>query len=1245
MASGLIASIKSPGKGYERVSEGLYRKTTPANRKPNEKGKDDTKKKKDQQDTVRGKEITVSESSSEGQVIYGKMMVGGVKTFVDTSQESAAYLITGDEGDENQLVFTARTAGAGGNDLTIEIEGPTSWATTVCNYFSGGHIKITCRTNGAGVIQATLNEVIAAVQANAPSWSLINVQKLVAGTNSAVVAVAETNLSYGGGSWLHHIITLAGHDIDQIEKLYLDGEEVTFGASPDGRWGTGVWANRVFMSQIGGETTQEAQADLMSQLPALWTSDHKQLGCAGCYLILVWDENLFSQGYPEISFLVRGKKMLDPRTDVYAYSDNAAVCTMNFLMDGKFGYGIPRERIHTATVNASADVCDQLVGLVSGSEKRYTCNGAFDMGPRDEVLRQLKQAMAGDVFESGGMYYIIAGSYQTPDLTLGPDDLRGELVLDTHVDRGEVFNCVRGTFVSAADNYNETDFPAVKNSTYVTEDGAELWADFAFNFVTSPNQCQRIAKIELEKIRQGQTFTWPGKMTCFKARVGGSVTINYPRWGITSKVCQVMDVKPAIEQDGNLGCDLLLRERPSSVYDWADGSETTFDPSPNTTLPDPTLVNPPTNLQLFSGTAELYIRGDGTVAPRIRVTWDGSSTNFVIGGGKYEVEWKLSADSVWNTFDVSGAVGFCYLTDVKDGILYDVRVRAKNTLNVKSSYVTQANYTCIGKQEPPSDVTNFNAALSDFGVVFTWDSIPDLDRDEYEIRVGADFATGISLWRGKGNTYRWEHKAASTYNFWIKAYDTSNNPSDVATEFELIINAPTAPVVTAVLDGPNVKFSWSASTANFAIKEYEIRYGTDFASGTAVAIATAQNYTLRVNWGGARTFWIAGRDIADNTGAGGSVAVTIANPNVIEGLNAKTEGANVMLDWQEPVPSSLPIAEYHIYKGETYIVSLLLGVVYGTFHTYIEQLGGAFGYHVISVDTAGNFSTEVSVVATVTIPDNFFIRSELELVNSGDVSIIDEVLLNARRVLINPTETPEVILFPTGATGPGASLPWLFGIEPGSGAEETWDQWWDNNGWVTWQDAIDAGYDAVFPTPTNTQPGYIEWTVNYGVLFSSSFIDLTWVITALGEGATITSSISISDDNLSYTTYAGASQLFAENFQYVKYRIAFVGLDNKSLCQLQSATATLSLQLEEEVQNVACLAADVDGTYSAFTKDFLDVQSIQATAVGLLFATVVVNPDYDVPDPTGYKMKVFDKDGNRIDYLANARIKGAVNPV
>jgi len=1112
----------------------------------------ETRRRKRKKNIVRGKEVSVTESSSELQVIYGEMRVGGVITFLETNQDSSAYLITGDSAQNNQLLWTAKTAGSSGNQITLTL---TSTGTVAAISISVVNKAITVALKSSGGTPlSTLNEVIAAVRADAAASALVSIDKLVGGTNGVPVGLSQTPFAYGGGTWLHQVVTLTGHEINSIQKLYLDGREVTFGASPDPRWATGVFADRVFMAYKYGTDDQEVMIDLHFQLPLKWTTDHRQRGCAHAYILTVWDPNLFPEGHPEISFLVRGKPLYDTRTSTTAYSKNSALALADFMTSTKYGLGIPWADIDTTTLNDSANVCDEAVSLAAGgTEPRYSTNGVFDGSQsKEEVFEQLKAAMAGDVVEQGGKYFIYAGKYRTPTVTLTEADLRGEFNISTAVSRSESFNFARGTYASPQANYNETDIPHIKNSTYIAQDGGARYEDFTLNFVTSPSQAQRLLKIELEQSRQGISVVWPGTIALLQLRVNDVVNVTLARYGWSSKPFEVQNIDYAEDGDGSLGLDLVLRETASGVYDWNNGEETTVDLAPNTNLPDPQDAPEPTNVTVTSGTAELYLRNDGAVFSRAKVSWTAAASPFVVSGGSYEIQFKQSSSSVWsNSFNTPGGQTFHHILDVLDRVSYDFRIRSVNSLGYASDWVEVLNHIVVGKTEPPSDVTVFSGFVTDLGVQFSWTEIADLDRDRYELRYGASWDAGTLVGRIKGNSFRWENLVAGTYRVFIKALDTSSNYSTSPAFVDIIINGP----------------------------------------------------------------------------------------NPIRGFTADATGKNVFLDWQQPIPSTLSVQEYDVYKGIDFASSIFVGKVFGTFHTYIELVGGDYTYWVVAIDVGGNRSSEVSATATVQPTEDFELHSEEDLDNNVESTYL--AVQGGESIAVY--EDPNSFFLPVGRWVGTVPIP-FYDFAPLSdlSGEESWEEWFTTNCWNTLQDAIDAGYNA-WLSPSGMRNGQIIFKLDLGTVLGAAFIEFLWEVEALQGTVNIIPSLAYSEDDITYSAFINASKVFAEDFRYVILRIDGYAVNIFSVARLYDFVARIQLQVEEEVQTVTANSGDAGGTTVTFEHDFLDVTDIQVTANSTDFANAVYDFT-DVPNPTSMKVLVFDKNGTRITRTVTCRIRGAVNP-
>lgn len=528
--------------------------------------------------------------------------------------------------------------------------------------------------------------------------------------------------------YLHLVITLAAHEVEEIGDIYFNDELVPLDGSGNA---TGKYAGYVTIVKGLGTATDTALINaLVANTAGTWTTAHKQSGRAKIYVKLQYSQDLFASGIPNVSSIVKGKKLYDPRTTTTVYSANSALCVRDYLTSTGYGLGEPVARIDDAAIIVAANICDEQVNILpSGTENRYTCNGVVetDSQPKD-VIGKLLSSLSGIATYSGGKWRLVAGAYRTPTITLDEDDLDGPIKVNTRISRRELFNGVKGVFVNPADFWQPTDFPPVTNATYLSQDqGERIWKDINLAYTTSASMAQRLAKIDLERARQQITTIWPCNMTAMRVQVGDVVNLTNTRFGWTAKPFDVVDWQFAVRggaDDPKIGIDLTLRETASTVYDWNSGEETILDPAPDTDLPNPFTVAAP---GAPSVAESLYSTTDSAgVKAKATITWNVSADQFVRG---YLPEYKLAADSTWTQLSFTTSAS-AVVNDIMPAI-YDFRVRAENSIGVRSAYSATTTKELLGLTAKPSNVANFTVITFAGAAYGSWNLSTDLD-----VRIG-----------------------------------------------------------------------------------------------------------------------------------------------------------------------------------------------------------------------------------------------------------------------------------------------------------------------------------------------------------------------------------------------------------------------------------------------------------------------------------------------------------------------------
>lgn len=402
-------------------------------------------------------------------------------------------------------------------------------------------------------------------------------------------------------------IPVCACEIDGFEDvIYLADESLpldTGSSEPDVANDYYGW---VSMYRNLGTASQASNPTMLLSIPTEWTANHRMRGIAYAGVRLSHPEDpepLFPGGFPNLSFIIRGRKIYDPRDEgqdpddesTWVWSDNPALCILDYLTNDVFGIGASlADEIDLDTFIAAADICDEEVDLnVGGTEKRYTCGGRFDTSaePQD-ILNAIKATMAGGLYNIGGVWVLYAGAARTPETaTLTTDEARAGLNIQDGDALSDTCNRVTGMFTYPQDHYNPRPLVPQTDATYVTEDdGEDLVRDLDLLWVQSPYQAQRLAKIELERARLDKTVSFPGKLTAMQYQAGDWVPFTFVPKAWVDKSFLLTTWRLTSDPGGEGGeaprpsVDLTLREIDDTIYDWDETTdETEVEPSPSTT--------------------------------------------------------------------------------------------------------------------------------------------------------------------------------------------------------------------------------------------------------------------------------------------------------------------------------------------------------------------------------------------------------------------------------------------------------------------------------------------------------------------------------------------------------------------------------------------------------------------------------------------------------------------------------------
>ena len=305
-----------------------------------------------------------------------------------------------------------------------------------------------------------------------------------------------------------------------------------------------------------------------------WTVKHKQQGCAKLYIEFTYDADVYPSGIPQVKTLVKGKKdIYDPRTETTGYTDNWALVTADYVANDN-GIAAGQAAILEDDLIAAANVCDEEIDLAEGgTEKRYITAGVVDTEVSlGDNLRELINPGAGLVVNTGGYWSVLAGAYRTPEYTIDESWLSGPIRVRVLQSKRDLFNVVRGVYVSPDTLWQPTDLPVLKSDVFIAQDGGqEIPVDREYLYTKSAACGQRLQKIGLFKNRQQAEVDLQCNLKAMALRVGDVVLYTRLVYGWDQKPFEVISWDWAIREEGDnvyFGVDLTLRETSAATYDW-----------------------------------------------------------------------------------------------------------------------------------------------------------------------------------------------------------------------------------------------------------------------------------------------------------------------------------------------------------------------------------------------------------------------------------------------------------------------------------------------------------------------------------------------------------------------------------------------------------------------------------------------------------------------------------------------------
>lgn len=474
-------------------------------------------------------------------------------------------------------------------------------------------------------------------------------QRIVYGETLVSGPIWYMNAAGNSNQALHYGIILAGHECEDIVDVWLDDKEIP-GASID--WDgsisgvTGTVMSGDFRGAAGfnevcyffrnlGAAGQVVDNTMNGAFTEINSSHRGQGICHGVARLDYFTDQaqVWSAGAPNnIKWLVRGKKVYDPRSDStqsfgtgphrltnslsWEFSRNGALHLADYMIDKHLGFGEDTSRIDYGYVASAAGICDGIVYTPVGTDVRFSTDGQLSAGDSYETnINRLLSSFNGTMPNVNGVWKMRAWGYEAPTLSYDEDNAAGDIQIKLTQEEDERYNTVRAFFVDRDRLWKGSQAPDFSSSEYVSRDNDEVInKDIQLHMTKDVYMAQRLAAGILEQSDLASTIIYPTNYKTLPAELGGTINVSINKFNWDPKVFRVMRYKLSDMS----GINLVAREDRVSAYVDVASNEYTVASNGSYVVSD--IDTPPPSSLWVTGRADGYLVNVSPPAARLYET-------------------------------------------------------------------------------------------------------------------------------------------------------------------------------------------------------------------------------------------------------------------------------------------------------------------------------------------------------------------------------------------------------------------------------------------------------------------------------------------------------------------------------------------------------------------------------------------------------------------------------------------------
>lgn len=595
-------------------------------------------------------------------------------------------------------------------------------------------------------------------------------RRIVYGTTRIGGVLAYQANSGTDNKYLHNVVVFCEGEVDKVEKIYMNDTLAMKGVDGNVRYvndysdnedGSVSNVGKNFYTQVRRGTLENQPLPSGKDVPAQALTDAKWSKLCYAYVRLEYDADQYDSGVPNISALIRGKHIYDPRKDstsalydsslgvnnmrldapnTWDYSTNPALCLLDYMLDSKIGMNEDYSNFDEDSLLAAINCCDEQVTYNGTPYVRYACNGVIDSAQSHKNnIKQILSSMGGKLVYAAGKYHIKPAKYYAPHSEVVTEDkLLGGLEVTTKIGMKSLYNRVKGKhiYVGTGEDfapYTPRDFQVRQsdqaNPSWEEEDGEVIYKDITLPMTTGHFHAVRLADIVLKKSRMQATCKFKIGASGLLYTVGDNIKITDPTFGYNEKVFEVLSQQIMIDSEKGIVVTIEARENNSDVYDPNTTSIAEID-SETVDLITSVNLNKPTNLTIVP---DVFF-GNQSLSHAVRYSFDSDQSAYIerYEIEEYEVNAMKHARKIISTEATEGVI-----TGLDNDRDYQFKVRAVSHRGTKSAYST-----AVEIRTPKEQYNGFNIEF----IETSDSSMPEPTIAEAEAALGRGIRSGDKIY-------------------------------------------------------------------------------------------------------------------------------------------------------------------------------------------------------------------------------------------------------------------------------------------------------------------------------------------------------------------------------------------------------------------------------------------------------------------------------------------------------------------